>query len=299
VSGRPLRYGVICGDCRDPQTVKKLLGGGCKVNLVVTSPPYADRRKYDESSGFKPIPPEEYVAWYKDVAAVIAQILTPTGSYFLNIKEHCEDGERVLYVKDLVLAHKRQWGWQFRDEFIWKHSGFPGEFKYRHRNQFEPIFHFSRQHVIKHRPYAVGVPSKLIRDNTHGRMVATNTPDDPDAGRNLPFKSGIAQVGNVLELGVNTESTGHLAAFPLKLPEFFIQAFTDPGDVVFDPFLGSGTTMAAAMKLGRSCFGCEISPQYTDVIVRRIEKWSSQQFRLADDGRTFDELAVERLQATA
>jgi len=76
--------------------------------------------------------------------------------------------------------------------------------------------------------------------------------------------------------------------------EFFIKAFTDPGDVVFDPFLGSGTTMAAAYGLGRSAFGCEISPAYTDVICKRIEKLSSQSFRLAGDGRTFTEMEVER-----
>ena len=81
---------------------------------------------------------------------------------------------------------------------------------------------------------------------------------------------------------------------PRGLPEFFIRAFTDPGDAVWDPFCGSGTTLAAAYGLGRSAFGCEISPAYTDVICKRIEKLSSQNFRLAGDGRTFTEMEVER-----
>lgn len=151
-----LEYAVSCCDCRDLTAVQRLLGGR-KANVVITSPPYAEQREYDKSSGFKPIPPDQYVAWFKDVAAVIEQVLAPDGSFFLNIKESCQDGERLLYVKDLVLAMKRQWCWQFRDEFIWKHSGFPGEYRFRHRNQFEPVFHFTRQHVIKHNPYAVAI----------------------------------------------------------------------------------------------------------------------------------------------
>lgn len=294
-----LTYGVICADCRDAGAVERLLGGR-KVNLAITSPPYAAQREYDASSGFTPIQPDYYVRWYKNVAAVIADILAPDGSYFLNIKAHAEGGERNLYVMDLVLAHKRQWGWRFRDEFIWKHSGFPGEYRYRHRNQFEPIYHFSKEHHIKHRPLAVGVESDMIRDNGGGkragggRMVATNQEHDPDAGVSLPFKSGIAQVGNVLEIAVNAESTGHVAAFPRQLPEFFIKAFTDPGDVVFDPFLGSGTTMVAAMALGRSCFGVELSPRYCDVCVRRAQTFAKDHFRLHSSGEMFERVAAAR-----
>jgi DNA modification methylase len=101
-------------------------------------------------------------------------------------------------------------------------------------------------------------------------MVATNQELDPDAGKSLPFKHGIAQVGNVLDIPVNSESTGHKAVFPRALPEFFIKAFSDPGDIVFDPFGGSGTTAVAALGLGRNAICTEISPQYCDVIVRRI-----------------------------
>jgi site-specific DNA-methyltransferase (adenine-specific) len=100
---------LLCGDCRDFGAIDRLFGA-TKANVVVTSPPYASQRKYDESSGFRPIPPDEYVAWFRDVAANVHTVLAEDGSYFLNIKEHCEDGERSLYVKDLVIAHRRQWG---------------------------------------------------------------------------------------------------------------------------------------------------------------------------------------------
>jgi hypothetical protein len=55
---------MICGDCRDRNVVARLFDGA-KANLVVTSPPYATQREYDPASGFKPIPPEKYVGWYR------------------------------------------------------------------------------------------------------------------------------------------------------------------------------------------------------------------------------------------
>ncbi len=109
---------------------------GQKANVVITSPPYATQREYDPASGFKPVPPEEYVAWFRDVAANIEAMLAPDGSYFLNIKEHADDGERNLYVKDLVIAHRRQWGWRFVDEFCWRKTdnGVPGGWGNRFKN---------------------------------------------------------------------------------------------------------------------------------------------------------------------
>jgi hypothetical protein len=100
------KHRLICGDCRDYGTVARLFDG-VVANVAITSPPYATQREYDPESGFKPVPPEEYSEWFRDVAANIAAILAPDGSYFLNIKQHAGDGERSLYVKDLVIAHRR------------------------------------------------------------------------------------------------------------------------------------------------------------------------------------------------
>jgi len=153
IAGRRL----VCGDCRDHGVAARLFDGN-KANLVITSPPYATQRDYDPASGFKPAPPEEYSDWFRDVAANIAAILAPDGSYFLNIRAHAEEGERNLYVMDLVLAHKRQWGWRFVEEFCWRKTdnGVPGGWGNRFKNAFEPVFHFCRQPEIKFRPQAVG-----------------------------------------------------------------------------------------------------------------------------------------------
>lgn len=292
-----LAYGVICGDCRDLSVVKRLLGGR-KANVVITSPPYADRRKYDESSGFKPIPPDEYVAWYKGVADVIAEILAPDGSYFLNIKEHAEDGERVLYIKELVIAHARNWGWKFVDEFCWRKTdnGVPGGWPNRFKNAWEPVFHFCRQPQIKFRPQAAGQESKDCFDYSNERrwyVDAGGMGSQTRNRENAKHISGIARPSNVIE--AKTEGgQNHAAPFPRSLVEFFVKSFSDPGDVVFDPFMGSGTTMISAMSLGRSAFGCEISPGYTDVIVRRAQAFANQAFHLDGCGATFEHVKFGR-----
>ena len=102
---------LACGDCREPETWGRLLAGA-KANGVFTSPPYAEQRK-EQYGG---VPTAEYVAWWEAVQANVKANLAGDGSFFVNIKPHCEDGERALYVFDLVLAMKRQWGWQFVDE---------------------------------------------------------------------------------------------------------------------------------------------------------------------------------------
>ena len=146
------RHRLICGDCRDAAVVEKLMAGA-SANVAITSPPYATQREYDPTSGFKPVPPEEYVEWYRAVAAAVEAVLAPDGSYFLNIKAHADEGERNLYVKDLVLAHRRQWGWRFVDEFCWRKTdnGVPGGWENRFKNAWEPVFHFCRQQQIKFR----------------------------------------------------------------------------------------------------------------------------------------------------
>jgi DNA modification methylase len=254
------------------------------------------------------VPPEEYCDWFRDVAANIQAILASDGSYFLNIKPHAEDGERSLYVMDLVLAHKRQWGWRFVDELCWRKTdnGVPGGWGNRFKNAWEPVFHFCRQPEIKFRPKAVGHVSEDCFDyspdnpkstsgsgllGTGARGTAAKKPGAADDdGR---FR-GVARPSNVIEARTESNQGSHSAPFPRGLAEFFVKAFTDSGDVVFDPFLGSGTTMAAAEILGRIGLGCEISPSYCDVILRRISNLSGEIPVLLATGQAINEVATAR-----
>ncbi len=288
------KHRLICGDCRDGATVRQLLEGR-KANVAITSPPYASQREYDATSGFTPIPPADYSPWFRDVAANIQSVLSPDGSYFLNIKEHAEEGERSLYVKDLVLAHQRQWGWRFVDEFCWRNTanGVPGGWPNRFKNAWEPVFHFTRSERIKFRPEAVSHESE---------DVVVYSPDNPKApsgsgllGCGADKVAGLARPSNVIEVKAEGGQGDHSAPFPRALVEFFVQAFSDPGDMVFDPFLGSGTSMAAAHVLGRIGCGCEISPAYCDVILRRMASLTGEEPVIVATGQSFSQAAHERL----
>jgi len=285
---------LLCGDCRDRDSVLRLFEG-LKANIVVTSPPYASQREYDPASGFRPVAPEDYIGWYGELAANIESVLTADGSYFLNIKEHAEDGQRLLYVKELTIAHVLQWGWRFVDELCWRKTdnGVPGGWGNRFKNAWEPIFHFCRQPEIKFRPEAVGHLSDGCFDYS---------PDTPESnsgsgllGQHEDRHTGIARPSNVIEAKTESSQGSHSAPFPRVIPEFFIKAFTDPGDAVFDPFLGSGTTMAAAALLERNGYGIEISPAYCDVIIRRMQNLvPDTPVSLSDTNHTFEEVAAAR-----
>lgn len=71
------------------------------------------------------------------------------------------------------------------------------------------------------------------------------------------------------------------------------------GELVYDPFLGSGTTLAAAELAERVCYGIELDPKYVDVVVERWQQLTGKKATLDGDGRTFDEVALERRKESA
>lgn len=255
---------AICGDCREPETWRRLLqsAGIDRVNGVFTSPPYAMQRK-DQYGG---VPTAEYVDWWEALQANVKANLAADGSFFVNIKAHCEDGQRVLYCMDLVCAMVRRWGWRFVDELIWKKNGLPGGWDNRFKNDFEPVYHFSHGEEIKFSPLSVGHHSDHIRIYENGAQFAAHGNITVEG----KFKSGIARPGNVIE--VNGAEGNHAAAFPVALPDFFIRAYSDTGDVWCDPFLGSGTTIVAAHQNQRIGIGSERLPKYMAVILERLQE---------------------------
>ena len=94
----------------------------------------------------------------------------------------------------------------------------------------------------------------------------------------------------------------HPAVFPVALPEFVLASYTDAGEIVFEPFCGSGTTLLAAQRAGRVARAIEIAPEYVDVTVKRFQQnFPGVPVTLAGNGKnagqTFAEVAVERLGA--
>jgi site-specific DNA-methyltransferase (adenine-specific) len=267
---------IMCGDCRSMADVEKLLVEE-RINVAVTSPPYASQRTYDETSGFKPIAPDAYVEWFRDVSANVLAFLADDGSWFVNIKEHCEDGQRHLYVKELVIAHVRQWGWRFVDELCWVRSAPPGAWPDRFKNGFEPVFHFAKGGGAKFRPDAVSNPSDGIPVPSSKVGANLAGPNGKHWNLSSQTQSGLARPSNVIECSGVEGGTGHPAAFPVALPEFFIKAFSDGGDVIFEPFSGSGTTLIAAEKTKRRAFGMELSPRYVQVAIERWQKFTGRE----------------------
>jgi DNA modification methylase len=98
----------------------------------------------------------------------------------------------------------------------------------------------------------------------------------------------------VIEAKTESSQGAHSAPYPRALVEFFVKAFSDPDDLIFDPFLGSGTTMAAAHVLGRIGCGTEISPGYCDVVLRRIAHLTGEEPVLAETGASMAQVADER-----
>jgi DNA modification methylase len=260
---------LVCGDCRDPETWARLLDG-VKANGVFTSPPYAEQRK-EQYGG---TPADEYVDWWEAVQANVKANLAQDGSFFVNIKPHCEDGERVLYVFDLVLAMRRQWGWRYEEEFCWKHGGTPKRVQRKFKNAFEPIYHFAIDYAFKFRPNEVTHKSSAVPvwDVARGLMGARKASNEQGKGNGI--YSGVETEGeayppNVIEAGFS-DKAGHAAAFPVSLPDFFVRAYSDTGDLWLDPFCGSGTTIVAAHNNNRRGYGIEMLPKYVAVILERL-----------------------------
>ncbi len=111
------------------------------VDLIVTSPPYADQRK----KTYGGISPDEYVEWFVPIAAELKRVMKPGGSFVLNIKERVVAGERHTYVLELILEMRRQ-GWLWTEEYCWhKKNSFPGKWANRFRDSWERCLHFNKQ----------------------------------------------------------------------------------------------------------------------------------------------------------
>jgi len=270
-----LTHRLLCGDCSKLDEVNELFDG-VSINVAFTSPPYASQRKYDEKSAFKPIPPDKFVEWFEPIQRNVMKNLADDGSWFVNIKEHSEDGQRSLYVKDLTIAHVRNWNWRFADEFCWIRQGIPGcaESMKRFKGAWESVFWFAKGEP-KFRPKSVmhessGAFSYKDQVGAGKKIGAGNQGVGGAANSPVGHGSGMAYPSNVLDMKQKADAIGHAAAFPVCLPSFFIKAYSDEGDHVYDPFIGSGTTIAAGEGLGRKVFGMEISAAYVAVTLQRM-----------------------------
>jgi len=250
------------------------------INLIITSPPYAEKRK----KSYGGTHPDKYVEWFLPISKELYRILKDDGSFILNIKEHPKNGERETYVLELILELKKQ-GWFWIEEYCWyKKNSFPGKWPNRFRDSWERCLQFTKKKDFKMYQDAVKVPigswaEKRFKSMSENDFIRHISKNNSHLGRNVSnwlnkkkvFPHNVIvfeeehrlYLSNVFESAVESSSSkNHSAVFPIELPSWFIRLFSKEGDVVLDPFMGSGSTAVSALLHGRNYLGTEIKSEY-------------------------------------
>jgi len=261
---------VLHGDCE--KELKKIPDNF--VDLIVTSPPYADCRK----NTYGGIHPDKYVEWFLPKTKEFLRVLKPTGTFILNIKEKAVNGERHTYVIEIILEMKKQ-GWLWTEEFCWhKKNCYPGKWPNRFRNAWERCIQFNKSKKFNMYQDAVMVP---MGDWAKKRLKNLNSTDKKrdesrvgsGFGKNISNwrNRKMAYPTNVLHFATECTNRNHSATFPFELPEWFIKLFTVEGDVVLDPFAGSGTTPIKAKQMNRNYIGIDAEKEYCQIMMDELK----------------------------
>lgn len=261
---------ILLGDCEE---VLKEIPDEC-VDLIFTSPPYADQRR----KTYGGVHPDQYVEWFMPKADQFFRVLKPSGTFILNIKERAVRGERHTYVIELILEMRKR-GWLWTEEFMWhKKNSYPGKWPNRFRDNWERLIQFNKQKKFQMHQDAVMVP---VGDWAKRRLVNLSETDrirdesrvGSGFGKNISnwVDRKMVYPNNVIHMATESSNRNHSAVFPLGLPSWFIKLFTMPGDTVLDPFIGSGSTAVAALRLGRHYVGIDISDEYVELSRQRVQ----------------------------
>jgi len=262
---------IVSGDCLEK--LKELPDSS--VDLIITSPPYADQRK----STYGGIKPEKYVSWFLPIAVELFRVLKNDGTFILNIKEKVQNGERNTYVLELILEMKRQ-GWLWTEEFIWhKKNCYPGKWPNRFRDAWERLLQFNKAKKFNMYQEAVMVPmgdwaKNRLKNLSEVDKIRDNSKVGSGFGKNISnwLERDMAYPTNVLHLATECGNKNHSAAFPESLPEWFIKLFTQEYDTVLDPFMGSGTTVFVANRMNRHAIGIDIVDEYCEKVQKQINE---------------------------
>jgi site-specific DNA-methyltransferase (cytosine-N4-specific) len=258
--------------------MRRLPGG--RVDLVVTSPPYALHFKKEYGNADQ----REYVNWFLPFAEQIKRVLKPDGSFVLNVGGSWTPGApvRSLYHFRLLLALCDDVGFHLCQEFFWYNPAkmpAPAEWvnvrRIRVKDSVEYIYWLAASEFPKaDNTKVLQAYSPDMKRLIKRGVKQTVRPSGHNIKPTFSQDRGGAIPGNVITCGNNESNSEyirqskmagkkiHPARFPAELPRFFIEFLTDAGDLVLDPFAGSNTTGAVAEQLGRRWTAVELNRAY-------------------------------------
>jgi site-specific DNA-methyltransferase (adenine-specific)/site-specific DNA-methyltransferase (cytosine-N4-specific) len=267
------------------------------VDLVITSPPYADIVNYGKNVSIKK--PKEYCDWLLPLFDEIQRVLKPSGSFILNINDNCSNGLRNPFIYELIYRSQNETKLKFYDTYIWhKMNGIPNGSTKRFRNNTEFIFHFVKDQK-KLKFYMDRVLKEASEETKkrvkypwtikgHGNIVDGERGNKKEySAERLPEKVRPDNVFRFPTAGLARDNTiRHPAPFYYELPLYFINLLTDEGDVVLDVFSGIGTTGLGCNN--RTYIGFELNEKYAEFSKKRLmgeelDKWLVCQYDLDDN----------------
>lgn len=244
---------LYLGDCRE---ILPTLG---TVDAVVTSPPYDQQREYGGIGDWSLLVPVAMplVPWHDKT------------QFLVNLGLIYRDGECIEYWQDLI-AEMRNHGFRLFGWYVWDQGdGLPGDWNGRFAPCHEFVFHFNRM---------ARRPNKTFPTKSKGRIITGTGLRKKDGTTNdrMSHDGATVQSTKIPDSVIRiyremTRDVDHPAIFPTALPHFLAEAFSDAGETILDPFMGSGTTGVACVKLGRKFIGIEIHEPYFDIACKRIQ----------------------------
>ncbi len=257
------KHRLCCGDSTDPAAVARLMQGK-QATLMFTSPPYAQQRDYGAAK-------EKIGDWFALMQGVFtAAPVASDAQLLVNLGLVHRDSEWQPYWEGWV-EWMRASGWRRFGRYVWDQGpGLPGDWQGRLAPSHEFIFHFNRAPRKANKT----VPSKHAGKTLGGGGLrgADGIVHAKTGTGNLIQSHRIPDsVFRIMRHKGSVPGGSHPAVFPVALVEEVLRAFSAPGNLVYEPFCGSGTQLVAAELNGRRCFAMEMDPAYCDVAVRRWE----------------------------
>ena len=241
------------------------------IDLVITSPPYSTLKVYVDNPG---VSADKYVDWFLPYCKEIQRVIKPTGSFILNINDKVEGGFRHPYVFDLISEiHKRTELKMFERLFWNKMKGLPNRSRFGDRVEY--LFWFAKEKGFKFKIDEMRTPyseKSIQRMKNPLKKRFARTENDLDEYKDWSPNPLGALPTTLINISSQSKriSDTHVAVFQMELVEYFIKGSTDEGDLVLDPFMGTGTTGVSCKKLNRNYLGFELETQYIEESKKRI-----------------------------